>query len=44
MTILYVKANPKRDKDSFSAQLANYFIEAYLENNPNDTVEKLDLY
>lgn len=44
MSILYVKANPKRDEDSFSAQLANHFIDSYLKNNPNDTVEKLDLY
>src|SRR5690625_20552 len=44
MTLLYVKVNPNSDEDSYSATLANTFIEAYQKNHPNDSIEKLDLY
>lgn len=44
MTLLYVKANPKSDRDSYSAQLANFFLTNYKQNHPNETIEKLDLY
>lgn len=42
--VLYVKVNPKRDEESQSAQLANYFLELYKENNKGDVIDKLDLY
>lgn len=42
--VLYVKVNPKSDKDSNSSCLAAYFINLYQQENPNDTIEKLDLY
>lgn len=42
--VLFVKVNPKADDQSASTTLANYFLEQYKENNPNDTIEKLDLY
>ncbi|MDQ0245441.1 FMN-dependent NADH-azoreductase [Bacillus fengqiuensis] len=42
--VLYVKANPKTDDMSFSARLANTFLDAYQTEHPEDTVEMLDLY
>lgn len=42
--VLYVKVNPKSDKKSESAQLANYFFDLYKEKNKGDVVDKLDLY
>lgn len=43
-TLLYVKANPKKDEDSDSAQLANFFLDAYQQSNPTHEIEILDLY
>ncbi|MEI5909351.1 FMN-dependent NADH-azoreductase [Bacillus spongiae] len=42
--VLYVKSNPKADETSYSARLANSFIEAYKEKNPTAEVTTLDLY
>jgi len=42
--ILYIKANPKKDVDSFTFQVSELFIKKYKENNPNDEIEILDLY
>ncbi len=42
--VLYVKANPKADEASFSARLANQFLDAYSTEHPADKVEMLDLY
>jgi len=42
--VLFVKVNPKSDDHSASTTLANYFLEQYKAENPNDTIEKLDLY
>ncbi|MDP5276585.1 FMN-dependent NADH-azoreductase [Chengkuizengella axinellae] len=43
-TLLYVKGNPKQDKDSYSLRLGNAFIETYKAENLNDEVVELDLY
>src|SRR5690625_4236384 len=42
--MLYVKVNPKNDDQSTSAKLANFFLEHYRKENPEDTIETLDLY
>ncbi|HWO96812.1 MAG TPA: FMN-dependent NADH-azoreductase [Bacillus sp. (in: firmicutes)] len=42
--VLYVKANPKMDDMSFSARLANTFLDAYQTEKPGDQIEMLDLY
>ncbi|WP_163102126.1 FMN-dependent NADH-azoreductase [Peribacillus alkalitolerans] len=42
--VLYVKANPKEDHQSFSARVANDFLDAYKTEHPEDMVEVLDLY
>ncbi|MBM7693091.1 FMN-dependent NADH-azoreductase [Peribacillus deserti] len=42
--VLYVKANPKEDQFSFSARVANEFINTYKEKNSSDEIEVLDLY
>lgn len=42
--LLFVRANPKKDEDSHSAQLANSFLNAYQQSNPTHQVEVLDLY
>lgn len=42
--LLYIKANPKKDEDSHSAQLANFFLDAYLQSNPSHQIDILDLY
>ncbi|WP_338780469.1 FMN-dependent NADH-azoreductase [Metabacillus sp. FJAT-52054] len=42
--ILYVKANPKGDEMSFSARVANTFLDAYQTENTGDKLETLDLY
>lgn len=42
--LLYVKASPKEDEDSHSAQLANLFLDAYQQSNPSHQIEVLDLY
>src|SRR5690625_3718712 len=42
--VLYVRANPKSEEHSNSSQLANFFISEYRKHNPDDTIDKLDLY
>ncbi|MGL5348594.1 MAG: FMN-dependent NADH-azoreductase [Peptostreptococcaceae bacterium] len=42
--VLFIKANPKPDQESNTFRLANVFMEAYKENNPNDEIITLDLY
>lgn len=42
--ILYIKANPKEDKDSNTFMLANEFISEYKIHNPDDEIKTLDLY
>lgn len=44
MRILYIKANPKDTKDSASSMVAEKFIKSYLEENPNDRLDVIDLY
>jgi FMN-dependent NADH-azoreductase len=42
--ILYITANPKLEKDSFSLQVGRAFIERYKNLNPEDEVVELDLF
>lgn len=42
--VLYIKANPKSTKNSFTFQVSEDFINQYKENNPSDEVEVVDLY
>ncbi|WP_280771134.1 FMN-dependent NADH-azoreductase [Salipaludibacillus daqingensis] len=44
MTLLFVTANPKETKQSYGLQLAETFLKAYKEQNPNDSIEYLDLF
>lgn len=43
-TLLYIKINPKSDATSYSAQLAQVFLDAYTAAHSEDQVELLDLY
>lgn len=43
-TLLYIKINPKSDTTSYSARLAQAFMDAYVAAHPEDQVEVLDLY
>lgn len=43
-TLLYIKANPKRDQDSRTFQISGHFIQAYQRAHPGDQVITLDLY
>jgi FMN-dependent NADH-azoreductase len=42
--LLYIKANPKNEKESYTLQLSEAFINEYKKQNPNDEVVTLDLY
>ncbi|MCD8511610.1 MAG: NAD(P)H-dependent oxidoreductase [Bacillus sp. (in: Bacteria)] len=42
--LLYIKASPHSDEASKSTIIANYFLEEYAKKNPDDTIERLDLY
>ena len=42
--ILYVTANPKAEKDSYSLQVGREFIEEYKRQNPEHEVTELDLF
>lgn len=42
--VLYITANPKLEKDSFSLQVGRAFIERYKNLNPEDEVVELDLF
>lgn len=42
--VLYITANPKAEKESFSLQVGRKFIEEYKKQNPADDVTELDLF
>ena len=42
--VLYIKANIKKEGESRTFKVSDYFIEEYKKNNPNDEVVVLDLY
>lgn len=42
--VLYITANPKSAKDSFSLSVAEAFLETYRQANPKDEIIHLDLY
>ncbi|ERJ12091.1 FMN-dependent NADH-azoreductase [Haloplasma contractile] len=42
--ILYIKANPKPEEDSYTFKLANEFLKYYKQENPDDQITELDLY
>lgn len=42
--VLYIKANPKEDKDSRTFQISEAFMDEYKKLNPDDEIITLDLY
>lgn len=42
--VLYITANPKSEKDSFSLSVAEAFLATYRQANPQDEIIPLDLY
>lgn len=42
--VLYIKANPKPEGESRTLKIADRFIKAYEEHNPDDRIITLDLY
>lgn len=42
--VLYIRANPKEDKDSLTFKLSNVFIDEYMKKNPEDEIKVIDLY
>lgn len=42
--VLYITANPKTAKDSFSLAAGEAFLDTYRQSNPNDEITTLDLY
>lgn len=42
--VLFIKANPKPDKESSTFMIANVFVDEYKKNNPGDEVQTIDLY
>lgn len=42
-TLLYIKANAKKDEDSKSIRLGNHFVQEYKKRNPEDKIIILDL-
>lgn len=42
--VLFIKANPKPEDQSFSLQVAKAFLDTYRQENPNDQIIELDLY
>lgn len=44
MKVLYIKANPKANKESASSSVAEKFIESYRRENPSDIIDTVDLY
>lgn len=42
--LLYIKANPKTNKESRTFKISESFIQAYKDTNPNDEIITLDLY
>ena len=43
-TLLYIKANPKPDRESVTFRVSENFIDTYKEHHPKDDVITLDLY
>lgn len=42
--VLYITANPKSEKDSYSLSVGRAFINAYKKQNPKDEIIELDVY
>jgi FMN-dependent NADH-azoreductase len=42
--VLYITANPKPVDLSFGLQLGEHFLAEYKKHNPQDTIEKVDIY
>ncbi len=42
--VLYVKANPKKDGQSRTFKISDFFIEEYKKIHPEDEIQTLDLY
>lgn len=42
--LLYITANPKPVEASIGLQVGEHFLAAYQKANPNDTIERVDLY
>lgn len=42
--VLYITANPKQEKESFSLHAGREFINLYKQYNPNDEVIEIDVY
>lgn len=42
--VLYITANPKTANESYSLAVAEEFIKAYKQENPNDEIVNIDLY
>jgi FMN-dependent NADH-azoreductase len=42
--LLYITANPKPVEASIGLQVGEHFLAAYQKLNPNDTIERVDLY
>ena len=43
-TLLYITANPKLEKESFSLSVGRAFLDTYKQQSPGDQVVELDLY
>jgi FMN-dependent NADH-azoreductase len=42
--LLYITANPKPVDESFSLRVGEHFLQAYQSAQPNDVIERIDLY
>lgn len=42
--LLYIKANPKKNEDSWSYKMSEFFIGKYRSWHPEDTITELNLY
>ncbi|OCL28010.1 FMN-dependent NADH-azoreductase [Orenia metallireducens] len=42
--VLYIKANPKTEDDSYTFKMSEAFLEEYKKANPKDEITTLDLY
>ena len=42
--LLYITANPKTEKDSYSLSVGRAFLDAYRQHKPDDQITELDLY
>lgn len=43
-TVLYITANPKPEKESFSLSVGRAFLDSYRQHMPGDRITELDLY